>query len=107
MAKGQKAKKIISDKILNMFADSFLYNDGKEIRIPIEEDGELIQIKATLTAAKVSVEPGSDNAIPTSADVVQSNTTIENITSTNEKTIVQATEEEKQNLQNMLSKLGL
>ena len=54
MAKGQKAKKIISDKILNIFEDSFLYSDGKEIRIPIEEDGEIIQIKVTLTAAKVS-----------------------------------------------------
>ena len=108
MAKGQKAKKIISDKILNIFGDSFLYNDGKEIRIPIEEDGEIIQIKVILTAAKASVEPGSDNEIPTAANIINNvdvnKSVINQVDST---TIVKPSEEEKQNLQNMLSKLGL
>ena len=108
MAKGQKAKKIISDKILNIFGDSFLYNDGKEIRIPIEEDGEIIQIKVTLTAAKANVEPGSDNEIPTTANIINNvdvNKSV--INQVDATTIVKPSEEEKQNLQNMLSKLGL
>ena len=73
MPKGTVAKTIISKKILDTFEGAFPYNDGKEIRIPIEEDGEIIQIKVTLTAAKVAVEPGSDNAIPTADNVVTNN----------------------------------
>ena len=42
MPKGTVAKTIISKKILDTFEGAFPYNDGKEIRIPIEEDGEII-----------------------------------------------------------------
>lgn len=106
MAKGQKSKIVIQNKILELFPEAFIY--GKEIRIPIEEDGEIIQIKVTLTAAKVSVEPGSDNEIPTSANIIN-NVEVNNsiINQVDETTIVKPSEEEKQNLQNMLSKLGL
>lgn len=102
--KGQNSKKIITDKILETFANSFLYNDGKEIRIPIEEDNEIIQIKCVLTAAKVNVEPGSDNAIPTAADNI--NTNNDSISAT-PQTIVEVTEEEKANLASMMARLGL
>ena len=106
MAKGQKSKIVIQNKILELFPEAFIY--GKEIRIPIEEDGEIIQIKVTLTAAKASVEPGSDNEIPTTANVVN-NIEVNNpvINQVDATTIVKPSEEEKQNLQNMLSKLGL
>lgn len=106
MAKGQKSKTVIQNKILELFPEAFIY--GKEIRIPIEEDGEIIQIKVTLTAAKASVEPGSDNEIPTTANIINNvevnNSVINQVDAT---TIVKPSEEEKQNLQNMLSKLGL
>ena len=62
MAKGSESKSIITKKILETFDGAFL-ND-KEIRIPIEENGEIIQIKCTLTAAKVNVEAGSAAAVP-------------------------------------------
>lgn len=64
MARGSESKQIITNKILETFAGSFLYNDGKEIRIPIVENGETIQIKVALTAAKVNVESGDDVALP-------------------------------------------
>ena len=106
MAKGQKSKIVIQNKILELFPEAFIY--GKEIRIPIEEDGEIIKIKVTVTAAKASVEPGSDNEIPTTANIINNvevnNSVINQVDST---TIVKPSEEEKQNLQNMLSKLGL
>ena len=44
MARGQKSKKVIVDKLLDVFKGSFLYNDGKEVRIPIEEDGEIVLV---------------------------------------------------------------
>ena len=106
MARGAKAKEEVIAKILETFSGSF--KNDKEIRIPIQEDGEIIQIKVTLTAAKASVEPGSDNEIPTAANIINNvevnNSVINQVDST---TIVKPSEEEKQNLQNMLSKLGL
>ena len=51
MAKGQIAKQEITKKILETFEGSFLYDGGKEIRIPIIEEGNLVQVKVTLTCA--------------------------------------------------------
>ena len=65
MARGSQAKAVVTQKILETFEGSFLYNNGKELRIPIVENGEIIQIKVALTAAKVNVESGSDTALPT------------------------------------------
>lgn len=64
MAKGQQLKKEIQNKILEAFPGSFLYNDGKEIRICGTEAGEQLQIKCTLTCAKENVSMGADNATP-------------------------------------------
>ena len=64
MAKGAIAKQEVSKKILETFVGSFLYNDGKEIRIPCNENGEIVQIKVALTCAKENVECGTDTALP-------------------------------------------
>lgn len=50
--RGQDSKKIIFDKILSTFEGSFMYNNNKELRIPMLENGERVEIKVTLTAAK-------------------------------------------------------
>ena len=55
-AKGSIAKTEIMSTILKAFPNSFAFNDGKEVRINYMENGELVQIKVTLTAAKVPVE---------------------------------------------------
>lgn len=65
MAKGQASKQEVMAVILEAFGDkAFLYNDNKEIRVNCVENGEPVQIKIALTAAKVVVEPGDDNALP-------------------------------------------
>lgn len=58
-SRGSVAKENIKNKILEVFEGSFLYDGGKEIRIPVMEGAEAIQIKVTLTAAKTNVEGGS------------------------------------------------
>lgn len=65
MPRGSEAKSIVTKKILETFEDAFVYD--KEIRIPVVENGETIQIKCVLTAAKVNVSMGSDVAVPASA----------------------------------------
>ena len=64
MARGAESKLKVQKQILEAFPGSFLYNDGKEIRIPMSEGGEVVQIKVALTCAKENVEIGADAAIP-------------------------------------------
>ena len=101
-AKGSILKQEIASKILATFPGSFLYNDGKEIRINGTENGEKLQIKLTLTAAKVAVEGGSDTVLPgeTATADVKSNVTNETIPQ-------EPSEEEKERLTMLLNKLGL
>lgn len=96
MAKGAIAKSEITKKILETFDGSFTYNEGKEIRIPIMENGEIVQIKVTLTAAKVAVSAGSDTAIPGSAPEVEKSEGVKEITA-----------DEKSEVNNLISALGL
>ena len=100
--KGAESKIKISQKILETFDGSFLYNDGKEIRIPLLENGETVQIKVTLTAAKVNVSPDGENAIPgeNASDVAM--VFAENMV---ERTA--PTAEEKKNVADLLKSLGL
>lgn len=62
MAKGQQSKDQIIAKILETFPGSFQFD--KELRIPMIENGEEVQIKVALTCAKANVERGSDIALP-------------------------------------------
>lgn len=54
MIKGTISKEILTQKILENFEGSFIYN--KELRIPFTENGEEVQIKVSLTCAKVNVD---------------------------------------------------
>ena len=92
MAKGSQAKAEITKKILECFENSFTYD--KEIRIPMMENGELVQIKCVLTCAKVNVENGGDAVMPGSVPV-QSSTTSE------------LTEQEKKETADLLASLNL
>lgn len=95
MAKGSMAKQEITKKILEMFEGSFVYNDGKEIRVPILENGEVVQIKVTLTAAKVAVSAGSDQEVPGAAEVAKDNG------------VKEITKDEKNEVSDLITALGL
>ena len=99
--KGAIFKKEITDKILATFPGSFLYNDGKEIRVVGMEEGQEIQVKVSLTCAKTNVEPNGENAMPGIVATVSS--TVETPISTN----TEVTAEEKQNVQKLMAALGL
>ena len=101
MAKGAIAKAEVTKKILETFAGSFPYNDGKEIRIPCIEGAEQVQIKVTLTCASKNVENGSDNAIPGDFP-----TPFKEVTPERTEPIA-PTDEEKANVSALLRKLGL
>lgn len=102
MAKGQQFKKEIQEKILQLFPQSFLYNDAKEIRICGIEGGEEIQIKVTLTCAKENVTVGADSAMP--GDFPAPKTQAPTPISTEP---VKVTDAEKANVAQLLASLGL
>ena len=99
--KGAILKQEISSKILETFSNSFLYNDGKEIRINGEENGAPIQVKVTLTCAKVPVEENEINFEEKSA------TSVKTSAEAGENIPQEPTAEEKERLAMLLNKLGL
>lgn len=102
MAKGAVSKTKATEMILNAFPGSFVYD--KEIRLPFVEEGEQIQLKCVLTCAKANVGEGTENALP-GEDSGDLNFTSE----TNEESVthVVPTKEEKQNIKDLMSALGL
>ena len=101
--KGTILKKEITDKMLEVFPGSFLYNEGKEIRIPGLEEGQELQIKVSLTCAKTNVTPNGDSIMP-GAELNFEETSK---TKTVQNTIIKPTQEEKDNVKKLMASLGL
>ena len=114
MARGAESKTLITNKIIETFEGAFLYNDGKEIRIPLKENGEDIQIKVTLTCAKDNVIQGGENILP-GTELKNKNesyhfgSTLQTTVTENKeiKPVVEPTAEEKENVKSLLEALGL
>ena len=112
MAKGQAAKQEAFAKMLEMFPDSFLYNDNKELRINTTEDGNDIQLKVVITCAKTPVSAGEENAIPGASFPEPKATTKTKVVGLSAdgattENVVEATEDEKQKISNLMAELGI
>lgn len=106
MAKGALSKQEIGEKILKTFEGAFYYNSGKEIRIPWNEGGTDVQIKISMVCAKDNVNPtGEVLEMKESAPVNQEMGSFMNFPEPHKK--VEPTEEEKQNVEDLLKALGL
>ena len=105
MAKGQQSKELFYNKILEIFNEAFIYNRGKEIRIPFKEDGKDIQLKIVTTCAKDNVEPGEDQAIPGAKVVVKEGAEPAFKPATKEG-IVEPTKEELDTVSNMMAAMA-
>ncbi len=88
-ARGADAKKAITDKILETFKGAFVV--GKDIRIPMTEGDEQLQIKVTLTAAKDWI----DNEAATATTPTEINSEM-----------VPPSDEERQQVENFVKELG-
>lgn len=94
-AKGTESKCIIFNKLKEIYPNSFWEDEGKILRIPMNEGGTPIEIKVTLTAAKNILGSGAvESAFPTASEPVI------------EKP-VEMTEEEKENVATLLASLNL
>ena len=93
MARGAEAKQNVMDKIMEVFPDAFIY--GKELRIPLQENGERVEIKVALTCAKTNVGGGDT----LDASGVEFNAPV--------NVVAAPTEEEKANIADLMNRLGL
>lgn len=107
MAKGQAAKQEIMATILSTFADSFMYNGGKEVRINTSENGEPVQIKVVLTAAKTAVSPEDENAMPGAKDSFPEVAASAAQPASKPPMEATATAAEKEAISNLMAELGL
>ena len=109
MARGTESKSYITKKILETFEGSFLYNDGKEIRIPLKEDGEIVQIKVTLTCAKtnVSTEDSTPVEFKTTPAANASNELNFEDTPAPSPAEINATPEERANIARLVEKFNI
>ena len=105
-ARGSIAKEEVMNKILATFPGAFKYE--KELRIPMVENGEELQIKVTLTAAKNMVAAGGDIAMPGVALSTKAPTyTHPEDVQGGFPSLAEPTEEEKKNVASLLDMLGL
>ena len=89
-ARGIGSKSIIFNKLKEIYPNSFWEDEGKILRIPMNEGGNPIEIKVTLTAAKNILE----SAFPTASEPIV-------------ESPVEMTEEEKENVATLLASLNL
>ena len=94
MAKGQQSKAKVLEVLQEVFPNMFSA-DGKEWRIPVIENGEVVEIKVALTCAAKNI---GGEGVPIVAGKVEGPVAVETLT---------VTEEEKEQIKNLMERLGL
>jgi hypothetical protein len=102
MAKGTESKNQIFAKLKQVYPDAFWEDEGKILRIPMSEGSGVVEIKVTLTAAKSNMGSGELRSAFGAAVPSAFGTPIE-------KTVnpAEVTEEEKQNVADLIAALNL
>ena len=100
MAKGTESKNLLFTKLQEVYPEAFWEDQGKILRIPMDENGQRVEIKVSLTAAKTNLKTDEvanafDNAAAAIPQVKP------------ESTILEPTEEEKANVAKLIQSLGL
>lgn len=108
MAKGQESKEKIFAKLMEVYPNAFFEDEGKILRVPMEESGNLVEIKITLTAAKNNlgsdIRPSAFSAEPASNNPVAPNF-MPAPASTSQATEISP--EEKENVRKLIESLNL
>lgn len=101
MAKGAFAKTQVFKGIMEKFPEAFWEEENKILRVPINEDGSIVEIKVTLTAAKTNL--GGDQ--PKSAFDLAG--TSANVIEEPASATIEMTQAEKDNVAKLMASLGL
>ena len=105
MAKGAIAKAEVIKKIQTAFGADYVGEYDKKIYVWAQENGERIQVAISLTCPKVPVAVQSAPATNANGDWDFENT--ETTVSTDEFAPAEFSEEERQNVTDLMARLGL
>ena len=105
MARGTESKNIITAKLLETFAGSFIYD--KNIIIPMVENGESLQIKIALTCIKTNVSAEDSTPAEFKAAPASDNELNFEDTPTPSPAEINATPEEKANIARLVEKFNI
>lgn len=104
MARGSESKASVFKKLMEVYPESFWEDEDKILRIPVTENGDVIEIKVTLTAAKNNLGGGA----AASAFVAPGQEEVSSFMPAPEPSVeVEVTEEEKERVAQLLASLGL
>ena len=98
-AKGTQSKTVIFNKLQESFPGAFWEDEGKILRIPLNEEGSCVEIKVTLTAAKNILGDGAVASAFQPSPGVSS--------SVEPAPAIEVTEEEKERVAQLIKSLGL
>ena len=104
-ARGSESKNIITAKLLETFAGSFIYD--KNIIIPMVENGESLQIKIALTCIKTNVSAEDSTPAEFKAAPASDNELNFEDTPTPSPAEINATPEEKANIARLVEKFNI
>lgn len=99
MAKGAQAKINVTNKIANAFGEDWIGEVNKKLYVWADDGGERVQISIALTCPKVMVDAPDKNFVPDN-DWSDEGVVIPTIKA-------EITEEEKQNIADLMERLGL
>lgn len=99
MAKGAESKAVLFAKLQEIYPNAFWEDENKILRVPMTEDGNVVEIKVTLTAAKANLGSGLPESVFDNAAPV--------VTKPTAAKTIKVTEEEKANVSKLLASLGL
>ena len=105
-ARGSESKNVITAKLLETFAGSFIYD--KNIIIPMIENGESLQIKIVLTCAKTNVS--TEDSTPAefkAAPVADNELNFEDSQISPTPATVNTTPEERANIARLVEKFNI
>lgn len=104
MAKGAESKNLIFAELKRVYPDAFWEDEGKILRIPMNEGSGIVEIKVTLTAAKTNMSSGELKSAfgPTADGPSAFGTQTSQIINNSE-----VTEEEKENVAKLVAALNL
>lgn len=103
-AKGTESKNTIFNKLMEIFPDAFWENEGKILRVPMDENGNRVEVKVQLTAAKNNL---GGEGVPSAFTINETPGPIYSRDATIQSDKTEMTEEEKANVQKLIQSLGL
>lgn len=103
MAKGNSAKTRVVKKIKEAFGKDFIAEVDKKLYVWADDDGERVQIAISLTCPKVQIETGETTNMFSNSYGYD----FEAMDSAPAAPVADITPDEKENIANLLAKLGL